>query len=112
MSETVCAECGLPFTLVRPSAYIEDGTRCYHAGCGDPFGVKARQAELFRLRSALDDLITAAEPFTALHGNDEPNIYASTQTIAEFGPDTSIEITVGDLRSISEAVRKAKEGIK
>lgn len=54
----ICAECKLPITDNEPSYYERDPFggdfgKTYHSHCGDPFGVKAKDAEIERLRSEL-----------------------------------------------------------
>lgn len=107
MSET-CAYCGGPIDIRNPSG------RCDHLCWPDNLSDKAKLANgisvglenlVARLRSALDDLIKAAEPLLMdLHDHNWLENYADF-IIAE----TAAGFDLGDLRSLSEAVRKAKE---
>jgi len=69
MSE-VCADCGKPITMGQGSYYqknlADDLGHSYHAECGDRFSVKAKDAEITRLRAraALLRLITSQERCT------------------------------------------------
>lgn len=61
MSET-CADCGKPINYGEPSYYSKDPAggdfgKTYHSHCGDPFGIKAKDAEIARLRVALKGLV-------------------------------------------------------
>lgn len=69
----------------------------------------AERAEVLRLRSVLDDLIKAAEPFTKM-----ATVLSAVGLIAHVrvSDEVDYKITGADLRSLSESVRKAKEGIK
>lgn len=56
MSE-ICAECGKPITMGQPSYYrkrmSDDIGQSVHSECGDPFGAKAKDAEIARLTDIL-----------------------------------------------------------
>lgn len=58
MSDENCADCGKPIYGDQGSYYRkephEDIGRAYHAQCGDPFGVRSRDAEIKRLQSIVD----------------------------------------------------------
>jgi hypothetical protein len=49
-----CADCGEPIRMDQGSYYhqgpADDIGRSYHSQCGDPLGLKAKDAELPRLR--------------------------------------------------------------
>jgi len=61
-----CAECGKPVTIGQGSYYDraphEDIGRVYHSGCGDPFGIKAKDAEITKLREELKTARTQEAP--------------------------------------------------
>jgi hypothetical protein len=58
MSDTeACADCGKPIQMNEGSYYrkgpADDIGKTYHTACGDPLGIKAKDAEIERLRSIL-----------------------------------------------------------
>lgn len=63
------------------------------------------RTEIARLQAALDELVKAAEPFVTMaddYGPFEGAEYVALQT-------SNVLIRVGDLRSLSEAVARAKK---
>jgi hypothetical protein len=52
-----CAECGKPIQMGEPSYYRKDPSddigKAFHSACGDPLGIKAKDAEIERLHSIL-----------------------------------------------------------
>jgi hypothetical protein len=50
-----CADCGKPILMNEGSYYRKRGDntdigQTFHSTCGDPFGLKAKDAEISRLR--------------------------------------------------------------
>ena len=73
MSDEICADCGKPIFGNQGSYYSknpdEDIGRAYHSQCGDPFGVRARDAEIARLKSAIREAIdTIRRDYTSARG--------------------------------------------
>lgn len=54
-----CADCGKPIDMHEASYYRKDPTtdigKSYHSMCGDPFGTKAKDAEIERLTKERDE---------------------------------------------------------
>lgn len=55
-----CAECGKPINPGEPAYAVSDPwgktqlQKVYHSKCGDPLGIKAKDAEIERLRAEND----------------------------------------------------------
>lgn len=53
----ICADCGKPIQMGEGSYYRRDPAsdigQTFHSTCGDPLGIKAKDAEIERLRSIL-----------------------------------------------------------
>ena len=63
-SETmeICADCGKPIGVNEGSYYRKLGDnsdigQTFHAMCGDPFGLKTKDAEIAQLRTALQGIL-------------------------------------------------------
>jgi len=55
----ICADCGKKIGMLEPSYYRkgdDDIGRAYHAACGDPYGLKAKDAEIELLRAEIEQL--------------------------------------------------------
>lgn len=55
---TICADCNKPIQNGEPTYFRSGGgsglaDKFFHSQCGDPFGIKAKDAEIEMLRSAL-----------------------------------------------------------
>jgi hypothetical protein len=68
MTET-CADCGKPIAMHEESYYLKDPAddigRTFHSTCGDPHGIKAKDAEIERLRGIEDAADKAAAIYEA-----------------------------------------------
>lgn len=53
-----CADCGKPIKMGEPSYYRKDPAgdigKAFHSTCGDPFGLKAKDAKIARLTEVLE----------------------------------------------------------
>lgn len=60
-----CADCGKPIDMHEPSYYRKDPTedigKSYHSHCGDPFGIKAKDAKIERLQALVNDCPVCSE---------------------------------------------------
>lgn len=50
----ICAGCGKEIDIYAPRYWRTEPRRVYHSNCGDPFGIQAKDAEIRRLRAALE----------------------------------------------------------
>lgn len=105
MSEN-CADCGKPIFGNQGSYYRkephEDIGQAFHSGCGDPFGLKAKDAKIDVLRAALVDAFVSMKLAAALPGVN-----------AEYDFRDSIrhaERALGDTKSAVEQKAPAKTG--
>lgn len=114
MSDTVCADCGKPFDSERPAGYVNvQASLRYHAGCGDPFGQKARDAELTKVIAQRDKLLEVVRPFAEhaqfFESHDVDEHFDCHPKDENFAYVDS-ELTVGDLRKARDIRNEITEG--
>ena len=108
-----CADCGKPISMHEASYYRKDPSgeigQSFHSYCGDPFGTKAKDAEIERLQDAKRRALAIADERGKENDRLRVDLAAALEDRARFPdkPDSIGRMIEGHIGSLKLAKEEA-----